>query len=91
MEIGPYQLSSGAVPSGCGISMPMSVYRVLVGVACAFEVFVVRLAVSRARAKPAQTVRDCKALWASVAKKSATTTQQLRRDSYYDFARAMAM
>ena len=70
-----------------------SVYRVLVGVACAFEVFVVRLAVSRARAKPAQKVRDCKTCGPalSVAKKSATTTKRLRRDSYYDFARAMAM
>ena len=60
-----------------------SVNRVLVGVACAFELFVVRLAVSRARAKPAQKVRDCKNLWGQCGEKIG--------DSYYDFARAMAM
>jgi hypothetical protein len=62
---------------------------VLVGVACAFEMFVVRLAVSRARAKPAQE-RDCKNL-CQRGEKIGDDNQRLRRDSYYDFARAMAM
>jgi hypothetical protein len=67
-----------------------SVYRVLVGVACAFEMFVVRLAVSRARANRRRRCEIAKNM-GPCGEKIGDDNQRLRRDSYYDFARAMAM